>query len=153
MAIITFKGTIADRTIQKINLANNDGSVGYRILKLQLFPVNVGSSTAGSEYESVIQIYKQEPDTTFPKPTLFSDNLLIAASVYFSEVSGSPAYVIGTNSSTVFDREVFNQDIFIAHENFHNDNAEINYYIEIESMKLDLNENTVVTLKDTRNSS
>jgi len=33
----------------------------------------------------------------------------------------------------------------------HGDVAPVNYYIELEQMKLDLNENTVDTLKDIRN--
>ena len=50
----------------------------------------------------------------------------------------------------IFDNEIFNQDIYITHTD--NKNAEsINYYIELEQIKLDLNQNTVATLKDIRN--
>ena len=33
----------------------------------------------------------------------------------------------------------------------HPDSRPVNYYVELEQMKLDLNENTVATLKDIRN--
>ena len=45
----------------------------------------------------------------------------------------------------------FNQDIYITHTNLHADAGPVNYYIELEQIKLDLNENTVATLKDIRN--
>ena len=44
----------------------------------------------------------------------------------------------------------FNQDIYITLR-CHNAAADVNYYIELEQVKLDLNENTVATLKDIRN--
>jgi hypothetical protein len=43
----------------------------------------------------------------------------------------------------------FNQDIFITLGS--QSGASCNYYIELEQVKLDLNENTVATLKDIRN--
>ena len=46
--------------------------------------------------------------------------------------------------------EIFNQDIYITHVDS-DASAPINYYIELEQIKLDLNENTVATLKDIRN--
>jgi hypothetical protein len=151
MPIKTFRGLIADRTQDTIVLHSNNGATGYRIKKLVLFPQFIGSSTAGSEYESLVQVYKTKQATPAGITTDFSNQTLLAAATYFSEVSGSPAYVIGTESDVVFDQEVFNQDIYVLHENYHNDNAAINYYIELEQIKLDLNENTVATLKDMRN--
>jgi len=52
----------------------------------------------------------------------------------------------------IFDNEVFNQDIYITYtDNGGGSNEDINYYIELEQIKLDLSENTVATLKDIRN--
>jgi hypothetical protein len=50
----------------------------------------------------------------------------------------------------IFDNEVFNQDIYVTYKDNSNE-TEANYYIELEQMKLDLNQNTLVTLKDIRN--
>tara|TARA_Y100000310_G_scaffold292182_1_gene320753 strand:+ start:249 stop:467 length:219 start_codon:yes stop_codon:yes gene_type:complete len=49
-----------------------------------------------------------------------------------------------------FDRETFNQDIYITHNEVAG-SAAINYYLELEQVKLDLSENTVVTLKNIKN--
>tara|TARA_Y100001963_G_scaffold32824_1_gene45599 strand:- start:63 stop:530 length:468 start_codon:yes stop_codon:yes gene_type:complete len=151
MTIKSFRGLIDTQSQQRITLHTNNGSTGYRIKKFMLFPKNVGASTSGNEYESLVNIYKVEQTTLSGISADFSDQTLLAAGTYFSEVSGSPAYVIGSNADIVFDNEVFNQDIYIVHENFHNDNSPINYYIELEQTKLDLTENTVATLKDIRN--
>ena len=55
-----------------------------------------------------------------------------------------------TTMFTVFDKEIFNQDIYLTHDENLGSLA-VNYYIELEQVKLDLNENTVATLKDIRN--
>jgi len=148
--IKTFRGLIPDQGQDRIPLSSKDGSVGYRIVKLVLFPVFIGSTVAGSEYESLVQVYKTPQATPSGITTDFSEPTLLAAATYFSEVSGSPAYVIGSNTDIFFDNEVFNQDIYIIHENFHGDDAAINYYIELEQFRLSDNENTVATLKDIR---
>ena len=49
-----------------------------------------------------------------------------------------------------FDNEIFNQDIYVTNKGQDNPSP-VNYYIELEVVKLDLNENTVATLKDIRN--
>ena len=55
------------------------------------------------------------------------------------------------NSQTViFDNEIFNQDIYVCHKAVTGTHP-INYYIELEQIRLDLSENTVATLKDIRN--
>jgi len=148
--IKTFRGLIPDQGQDRIPLSSKDGSVGYKIVKLILFPVFIGSSVAGSEYESLVQVYKTKQTALGGITTDFSEPTLLAAATYFSEVSGSPAYVIGSNTDIFFDNEVFNQDIYIIHENFHGDDAAINYYIELEQFRLSDNENTVATLKDIR---
>jgi hypothetical protein len=144
---------MADQTQETILLSTNKGEKGYRIRKFQLFPAFIGSSTAGSEYESLVQIYKDEQATLSGLTTNFSNNRLLGAATYFSEVSGSPAYVIGSNTDIVFDQEIFNQDIYLVHENFHGDNAAINYYLELEVVMLSESEAMVATLKDIRNNS
>ena len=51
-------------------------------------------------------------------------------------------------SVIIFDKEIFNQDIYVTCAST---DGPINYYIELEQMRLDINENTVATLKDIRN--
>ena len=146
----TFKGLIADQTQIQLRLSTNNGLTGYKIVKLVLFPQFIGSSTAGSEYESLLNVYTTEQTNTSGISTNYDDPTLIASATYFSEVSGSPAYIIGSNTDVVFDNKTVNQDIFLVHENFHGDNSAINFYIELEQFKLNSNEATVATLKDMR---
>ena len=144
MPIKSFRGLIADGAIDTINLHTNDGSIGYRITKFELMPSRPGSS--GADFESVVKVYKI-PQTTVAGNIDFSDPTLIAAGT----VGGSSSLTIYNSTPIiVFDNEIFNQDIYITHTE-KSGTESINYYIELEQIKLDLNGNTVATLKDIRN--
>jgi len=140
--IVSFRGKIANELIDTIVLHTTDGSTGYKIIKLEMMPDNPGST----DVEHVIKIFSV-PQTTTPDNSIdFSNQELLAA-----------GYLVDSNSvantsfmSTVFDNMVFNQDIYITHKETL-DAQPCNYYIELEQMPLDLNENTVATLKDIRN--
>ena len=140
MQIKTFRGLIADGAIDTVVLHTNNGATGYRIVKFQVMPYNLNSSG-----EAAIKIYKT-PQTTATFDFDFSDQRLLAAA-YYTVNASADAYP--EDHHVIFDQEIFNQDIYITHKN--NDNVPMNYYIELEQIKLDLNENTVATLKDIRN--
>ena len=140
--IKTFRGMIVDGGQDTIVLHTNNGSMGYRIVKFQIFPNQPGTV----DYESLVQIFKLEQTTvpTSSGTTDFSDQALLGAN-----------YLVGNNDTyaalhTVFDQEIFNQDIFVTHT-ANTGSASINYYIELEQIKLDLSESTVSTLKNIRN--
>ena len=143
MTIKSFRGRIADGAIDTVHLHTNNGSVGYRIKKLELMPAELGDGAG----EHVVKVYSI-PQTTVDGKVDFSDQSLLAAghiansATTYSNYSGFPVII--------FDNMTFNQDIFITHEDSQG-SAKINYYIELEQIKLDLNENTVATLKDIRN--
>jgi len=138
MAIKSFRGLMKNDTIDTISLHTNDGSIGYRIVKFEIMPNNFNVT---DEYN--VKIYKI-PQTATTTTFDFSDNTILAAA-YFENDAG----VQGTYSSVVFDNEIVNQDIYITHQSQSTNSC--NYYIELEQIKLDLNENTVATLKDIRN--
>ena len=140
MPIKSFRGKMIDGAIDQISLHTNDGSTGYRIKKVQCVPENPGTTNT----EHVFKIYKI-PQTAVTGSIDFSDNTLLA-SVYLS--SRDDRY--GGDNIIVFDNEIFKQDIYLTHDDTNNAGA-VNYYIELEQVKLDLNENTVATLKDIRN--
>tara|TARA_Y100001973_G_scaffold68094_1_gene99423 strand:+ start:234 stop:677 length:444 start_codon:yes stop_codon:yes gene_type:complete len=142
MPIKSFRGKLADGAIETVSLHTNTGSTGYRIVKLNLFAAKPGTASQ----ESVVKIYKI-PQTTADGEVDFSDNTMIAAGYLLNHVTATdnPAYMY-----TLFDNEIFNQDIYITHSEVKN-SEEINYYIELEAMPLSLDENTVATLKDIRN--
>lgn len=139
--IKTFRGKIADDAVDTILLHTNDGSIGYRLKKLQVMSASPGTDHT----EIVLKVYK----TTQTTPTVtvdFSDPTLLGAAYYEdSATAGSPG-----KTTIIFDSEIFNQDIYITYKD--NSNAvSANYYIELEQVKLNLDENTVATLKDIRN--
>ena len=139
MPIKTFRGLMTDGAIDTISLHTNDGSIGYRIVKFQLMP---SSFNATDEY--TIQIWKT-PQTSALTYQDFSDQALLAVA-YIETVAGAAE---GVSPSIIFDKEIFNQDIYVTAKS--QAGASCNYYIELEQVKLDLNENTVATLKDIRN--
>ena len=141
MPIKTFRGLIGDEEQDTISLHTNDGSTGYRIIKFQVMGPD-SSETA----EATIKIYKVK-QTTIDGDIDFSDNTLLAAAIYQQNATGQN-YPI--DSVIIFDNEIFNQDIYISQRG-DAASAKMNYYIELEQVKLDLNENTVATLKDLRN--
>tara|TARA_Y100000593_G_C4283420_1_gene324009 strand:- start:92 stop:529 length:438 start_codon:yes stop_codon:yes gene_type:complete len=142
MPIKSFRGKIADGVIDTINLHTNNGSVGYRIIKFIIMPENPGTT----DFEHTIKIYKILQQTATADLD-FSDNTLLAGA--FTEGNNSSNY-IGQPLVTFFDNEIFNQDLYVTHVDAKGA-LECNYYFELEQIKLDLNENTVATLKDIRN--
>jgi len=145
MTIKTFRGLIAHNTQDTIVLHTNDGSTGYRIVKFQIMNKEAGASA--NELESTVKIYKVQ-QTTIDAEIDFSENTLLGAAQLGTHGS------FGTypqSTIIIFDSEIFNQDIYITHTNLHADVSPVNYYIELEQVRLDLSENTVATLKDIRN--
>ena len=143
MKIKSFRGKIAHEGIDTITLHTNTGSTGYKITKFEIIPATPGAIAQ----ETVCKIFKI-PQTGTPDGTIdFSDNTLIAAGYLLNHLTATdnPAYMY-----TLFDNETFNQDIYITHSEVKN-SEEINYYIELETVNLSLDENTVATLKDIRN--
>jgi hypothetical protein len=142
MPIKSFRGLIADNGIDTISLHTNTGSTGYRIVKFQVFPREFGGAAA----EHTVQIFTV-PQESAAATVDFSDQTLLGAAAINNNAS---AHNYPLEFVSVFDNMTFNQDIYITHVDNLGANA-VNYYIELEMVKLDLNENTVATLKDIRN--
>ena len=144
MPIKSFRGKLADGGQETIALHTTDGSTGYRIVKFQIIPYAPGTT----DTENVVKIYKVEQSSvgTSTATINFSDQTLLAAAWSLNDASGQQG-----ETTIIFDQEVFNQDIYITYTDQRSSNTKCNYYIELETVKLDLNENTVATLKDIRN--
>jgi len=138
--IKTFRGLIVDGGQDTIVLHTNDGSIGYRIVKFQTMVQQPGTDTV----EGTVKIFKIE-QATVDDLVDFSDNTLLGAAEYHKHTD--PQNAVSTN--VIFDQEIFNQDIYITWKD--NFGQAMNYYIELEQIKLDMNESTVATLKDLRN--
>jgi len=139
--IKTFRGLMADETQDTIVLHTNDGSTGYRIVKLDI----IGKEPGAKDQEAVVKIYKVS-QSTIDGVVDFSDNTLLGVA-YWSINAG--AYIVGP-AAVIFENEIFNQDIYVTHKDIMTGES-CNYYLELEQVKLDLSESTVATLKDIRN--
>ena len=138
--IKTFRGSLLDDEIDTIHLHTNDGSTGYRITKFELLPGAIGAS----DQVAIVKILKvSEAPTAIIN---FEDNKLLGAGIF----RAGNLLPESATTSIIFDRETFNQDIYVSLNNLDADVA-MNYYIELEQVKLDLGESTVATLKDIRN--
>ena len=130
-----------DAPIEGVPLHTNNGSTGYQIVKFQIIP----NDPTDSGNEIVVQIHSIL--TSITDQIDFSDQTLLAVAHYSNSSSGQTN---PEDSTIIFDKMVFNQDIYIMAKSDGSD-KKINYYIELEQRTLDLNENTVATLKDIRN--
>ncbi len=142
MPIKTFRGFMAHGAQDTISLHTNDGAMGYRIVKLDCIDKDPGTNSM----ESVIKIYKI-PQTTVNGSIDFSDQTLLGVAYFENNTSQSYA----SWKQIIFDRDIFNQDIYITNNDNSGASIAMNYYIELEQVKLTLDENTVATLKDIRN--
>lgn len=144
--IIGYRGLVPDGGEQKISLRTKSGKTGYRIVKFQIFPQNFNVT---DEYN--MKLFKKSQGVTAAAPYAtttvdFSDNTLLAAA-YFENGSGVGSE--GSFSDTVvFDREIFNQDIYIV--SVSQSGATCNYYFELETVDLSDTESTQLTLKNLR---
>ena len=143
MTIKSFRGQLSNNGQDTIPLHTNNGSTGYRINKIQMLPQH-----ANKDIEGTIKIYSANvDDVTTPTVDIdFNESVLLAAGI----VTDAHSHEIGWSSSVVFDQVTFNQDIYVTWKCSDKVSA-VNYYIELEQVKLNFNENTVATLKDIRN--
>ena len=146
MPIKSFRGKLADDAIEAIFLHTNTGSTGYRIKKFQIMPGN----PTNDNMEATVKIYKI-PQTAASNTIDFEDQTMLAAA-YIENHDGTSAGFSNFTNAVIFDNEIFNQDIFITMAAGSGAGTDgVNYYFELEQIKLDLTENTVATLKDIRN--
>jgi len=142
--IKTFRGLLADGGQDRIRLSTKKGKVGYKIHKFLIFPELPGTV----QQESTVWIWKVK-QTSVPTGTAttdFSDGNLLAAAHYqdSSSVDNPPGPLI-----VMFDQEIFNKDIYISHTDT-TDAQKMNYYVELETIKMNDNQAAVSTLRDIR---
>jgi len=136
----TFKGQAADGDTVTIRLGTNNGLTGYRIVKLD----GISTSPGKVDQETIIQAFTIKPSSA--TDTVNFDNPTLIGVCYFKDFSTNDN--APSDHTIIFDSMVFNQDIYLAHTEQGSD--AVNYYLELETVKLDLNEATVATLKDMR---
>jgi hypothetical protein len=139
--IKSYRGLLADNTIATIPLHTNDGKIGYRIKKLELFP-----SDPTATNENIIKVFSVEPTTTSTDVD-FEDGTLLAVAMWSNS---NTTYANPDDMIVVFDNAIFNQDIYVAHRSSQGGLA-VNYYIELEQMDLTEDQALVAIVKNLRN--
>lgn len=142
----TFRGKLADDQVQRIRLHTNNGLTGYKIVKFQAL------GTSGNEtYESVLEVFTTQNDETgIPRTAsgviTFDDPTLLAAIIYQDASTNG----ILADQQVIFDNMIVNQDIFITYKESGASTTGMNFYLELEQVKLSQDEAAVATLKDMR---
>jgi hypothetical protein len=148
MPIKSFRGSMSTTAgpaapVQTLSLRTNDGKTGYKIKKLQIIVTDPYVAAT----KLIFKIYSV-PQTTTDGIVDFSDQTLLGVSTYHDQ---PVAEDMAESKTIIFDNIVFNQDIYLTCHDQGLNQKSASYYIELETVKLDLNENTVATLKDIRN--
>jgi hypothetical protein len=140
--ILSYRGFLASGGQERILLSTRKGEVGYRIIKFQLMPEKPGTT----DYEHIAKLWKVS-QSTIDESIDFSDNRLLGAA--FTE-GGAATNFIGNPLTVIFDREIFNQDIYITQIDTKSTLA-CNYYLELETIKLSEHDAMVTTIQSIRN--
>ena len=140
MKIKTFRGQLADNSNLRIRLSTNKGEIGYIVKKFQ-----VVHEVESDDLSATVSLFSQKPDTNSASIN-FDNPLLLGVVAYRSNKTDTGL----VDTTIIFDNVKFNQDIFISYRDNETADKTINYYIELEQIKLNLDEATVATLKDMR---
>jgi hypothetical protein len=138
--IKSFRGLLTDGDKNKIRLSTKDGLTGYKVVKFQLIAKLPGAQSQ----ESVCKIFTVDP-AAIDATINFNDPTLLGVAYYRDNNNE----IYPTSSDIIFDHTVINQDIFITHVDVAV-GQQVNYYIELEQVKLSKDEAAVATLKDMR---
>ena len=141
--IKSFRGLLADGALDTINLHTNDGKTGYRVVKFELILYD----PAADHSENTISIWSTSAAAAAATQYIdFSDNAMLASG-YIENGAGNTER---QDITIIFDKEIFNQDIYITNSVGDVASTGINYYLELEQISLDMNEATVATLQSIR---
>ena len=142
MVVKTFRGLLTDGGQDQLRLSTIKGKAGYRIVKLQI----IGAEPGEQHAEHTVKIYKEQ-QATVNNAVNFSDNKLLGVAFY------QDAHDLYTDSiQIIFDGEIFNQDVYVTHEDTRGAQP-CNYYIELEVVPLTDQGAEYTTLKDIRTQS
>ena len=139
--IKTFRGILDDGGQVRIRLSTKKGKIGYKIVKFELMPEEPGDSNQ----ESICKLFKIVQATVTGDIDFSDGNLLAAGHVG----NATQTYYYPPFSMTIFEQEIFNQDIYITHQE-KTGSARCNYYLELETHSLSDNAAAVSTLRDIR---
>ena len=136
--IKTFRGRLTDDSQNRVRLSTKKGKIGYKILKFEIMPQLPHSV----QQVSVVQVFKVDQSANISGTVDFSDGNLLAAAIGYFGTFSDPQQT----SITMFEQEIFNQDIYVTHV-YVKSNQACNYYLELEVVSLTDNAAAVSTLR------
>jgi len=140
--IKTFRGLLGDNAQDRIRLSTIKGKVGYRIIKFEV----IGGNPTSHTQESVCMIWTTEQTAPYSYTPDFSDSDFLGVGLWMAtDATSYPA----TTKVVIFDRVLFNQDIYVTHQDIA-DTGTLNYYIELEVITLNDASAEYTTIKDIR---
>jgi len=146
--IKSFRGLIADGDVATIRLSTNNGLTGYRVVKFEAMPYN----PTNDNLENIIQLWKDKDAADGADDKIDFNSPLLLATLFIQNNAGDDTTFI--RDTVIFDSEKFNQDIYVSSQiqSGGGSSEGVNFYLELEQVRLDMNEATVATLKDLRGS-
>ena len=124
MVVKTYRGLLADGGQDRIRLQTIKGKVGYRIVKFQV----VGAAPGTDNYESVVQIWREEQAAAVATID-FTDSDLLGVGLWTSSADSAnrPAVMV-----IIFDNILFSRNIYVTQQCLQG--SSVNYYIELEEV-------------------
>lgn len=136
-----FKGKLTsdDNALNQdtIHLSGGEIHEGYRIHKLELI-----ATSESADISPIVKVYttkQSSVDATID----FTEDGLIGAAMYRQD-SGNQ---YPSTQVIIFDKDVFNQDIYITCKDNETSGGSVNYYLELEQINMTRGEEAVVNFK------
>jgi len=123
----SFRGLLADSKQEKIRIEGATGEIAWRITKFQIMP----EAPITSDIEAVVKVYR-ESQTALANTVNFTDDELLAAAVFWGTSAGATNPV---DMEVIFDNALFSRNIHVSGV-FSGGTFEVNYYIELEEVKI-----------------
>ena len=124
----SFRGLLADGDQEKIRIQGSVGAIAWRITKFQV----VSETAATTVNESTVKIYREEQSSVTATINFTEDELLAAAFYRGTAVPSQPI----SPTIIIFDNALFVRNIWVTHEDSEASGINMNYYIELEEVKV-----------------
>ena len=142
--ILSFKGKVEMGLEDRIMLRTLNGKTGYKINKF-----NIMSTTPGQgNVEMIGQLFDKSQVGSISSTVDFTNNELMAVAMYHDGAANDTTHF---ETSTIFDNEITNQNMFVSITDATGSTVACNYYIELEAIALTDIQSTQLTLKALRN--
>jgi hypothetical protein len=138
---LSYRGTLAMGTEEKIRLKTIKGKIGYKITKFDMLTTTPGTGNV----EMVGKITKV-PDPNIGPTVQFTDLDMLAVNYLRDGTTNERPYT----QVIIFDNEITNQNIFVNIDDAGGATTACNYLIELEAFSISDLEATQLTLKNIR---